>query len=48
MIEVTTYTEHEDGSVTVTLDMDPKDMQIIFQVGFNKILEETLEKIEEK
>jgi hypothetical protein len=35
--------ENEDGSVNVELDLDPAAVQLLLDIGFNRLLEEHLE-----
>lgn len=35
--------ENEDGSISVELDLDPEAVQLLLNIGFNRLLEEHLE-----
>ena len=35
--------ENEDGSVNAELDLDPKAVQLLLDIGFTRLLEEHLE-----
>jgi hypothetical protein len=38
-IKVTDIVDHEDGSATITLDMDPATYHKIFEQGFLKLIQ---------
>jgi hypothetical protein len=42
-IKVTGIIDHEDGSATVTLDMDPATYHKIFEQGFLKLIQRGIE-----
>ena len=42
-IVVKKVTENEDGSANVELDLDPKAVQLLLDIGFTRLLEEHLE-----
>ena len=35
--------EHEDGSANMELDLDPEAVQLLLDIGLNRLLEEHLE-----
>ncbi|MDG1858179.1 MAG: hypothetical protein P8I94_03685 [Emcibacteraceae bacterium] len=43
---IETIKEHEDGSATVTLDLDAEEHQAIIQVGFEYLLRQTIKEEE--
>jgi hypothetical protein len=42
-IKVTGIVDHEDGSATITLDMDPATYHKIFEQGFLKLIQRGIE-----
>ena len=42
-MKVTALTEHEDGSATVQLDLDPETYAAIFNVGFVHLIMKGME-----
>ena len=48
IIAVGNITENEDGSANVELDLDPKAVKLLIDVGFNQLLKEHLENTEDK
>jgi hypothetical protein len=42
-IKVTDIVDHEDGSATITLDMDPATYHKIFEQGFLKLIQRGIE-----
>jgi hypothetical protein len=43
LIKIETITDHEDGSATVTLDLDAETYHKIFEYGFVKLIMKGLE-----
>ena len=43
LIKVETITDHDDGSATLTLDMDAETYQKIFEYGFIKLIMKGIE-----
>ena len=43
LIKVETITDHDDGSATLTLDMDAETYQKIFEYGFIKLVMKGIE-----
>jgi len=43
LIKVETITDNEDGSATLTLDLDPETYQKIFEYGFVQLIMRGLE-----
>ena len=48
VIKVGNITEHEDGSASIELDLDPPALQLLLDIGFNQLLHEHLENEERK
>ena len=48
IIKVGNITEHEDGSTSVELDLDPSAVQLLLDIGFNQLLKEHIEEQERK
>jgi len=48
IIKVGNITEHEDGSASIELDLDPPAVQLLLDIGFNQLLHEHLENEERK
>ena len=42
-LEILEQTEHEDGSLTLSMEMDDEMKKIILQAGFNEILRKSIE-----
>jgi hypothetical protein len=43
LIKIETITDHEDGTATLTLDLDTETYQKIFEYGFVKLIMKGLE-----
>ena len=43
LIKVETITDHDDGSATLTLDMDPVTYHKIFEYGFVRLIMKGIE-----
>jgi hypothetical protein len=43
LIKVETITDHEDGTVTVTLNLSPETYQKIFEYGFIELIKKGIE-----
>ena len=43
VIKVGNITEHEDGSASVELDLDPPAVQLLLDIGFKQLIREHLE-----
>ena len=48
VIEVGKITEHEDGSSSIELDLDPAAVQLLLNIGFNQLLREHLDEQKRK
>ena len=48
IIKVGNITEHEDGSASMELDLDPPAVQLLLDIGFNQLLKEHIEEQERK
>jgi hypothetical protein len=48
VIKVGNITEHEDGSASVELDLDPPAVQLLLDIGLNQLLKEHIEEQERK
>ena len=48
IIKVGNITEHEDGSSSVELDLDPPAVQLLLDIGLNQLLKEHIEEQERK
>lgn len=48
IIKVGNITEHEDGSASVELDLDPPAVQLLLDIGLNQLLKEHIEEQERK
>ena len=48
IIKVGNITEHEDGSASVELDLDPPAVQLLLDIGLNQLLKEHVEEQERK
>ena len=48
VIEVVKIVENEDGSANVELDLDEKAVQLLMQIGFEKLLLDHIEEQERK
>ena len=48
IIKVGNITEHEDGSTSVELDLDPSAVQLLLDIGLNQLLKEHIEEQERK
>lgn len=40
--------EKDDGSCSIEMDMTNEEIQIVLEVGFNKILKDSIEEMEKK
>ncbi len=47
-ITVIKVIENEDGSASMELDLDPKAVQLLLDIGFNQLLREHLENIKDE
>ena len=47
-LEVTSYTEHDDGSGTVVFDMDNETLHCFAKIGILKVLTEAVERTKEE
>ena len=45
-IDVLDYEEHEDGSATVTMELNEKARELFIQMGFNAILKDAIQNLE--
>ncbi len=45
-IDVLDYEENEDGSATVTMELNEKARELFIQIGFNAILKEAIQNVE--
>jgi hypothetical protein len=45
-MKVICINENEDGSANVEIDMTPDEMQIVLEVGFNKMLKDGMKGFE--
>ena len=48
IIKVGNITEHEDGSASMELDLDPPAVQLLLDIGFKQLVREHLENEERK
>lgn len=48
VIQVVKIEENEDGSANVELDLDEKAVQLLMQVGFEKLLSDHIQEQENK
>ena len=48
IIKVGNIAEHEDGSASMKLDLDPPAVQLLLDIGFNQLIREHLENGEMK
>lgn len=48
IIKVGNITEHEDGSASMELDLDPPAVQLLLDIGFKQLIREHLENEERK
>ena len=47
-LEVTSYTDNDDGSGTVTFDMDNETLHYFAKIGILKVLTEAVERTKEE
>ena len=48
IIKVGNITEHENGSASMELDLDPPAVQLLLDIGFKQLIREHLESEERK
>ena len=48
IIKVGNITEHENGSASMELDLDPPAVQLLLDIGFKQLIREHLENEERK
>ena len=45
-IDVLNYEENDDGSATVTMELNEKARELFIQIGFNAILKDAIKNVE--